>query len=297
MNESQVYISVAGLRIKFSAKQPLSFSPVEYRGYAVAQDANTMLNVTVVDATGQEHSEEGRTDYFVGDCRGTEMPDHRWEVGFTPDRQEYIAIDFFTESLPFNWVKLIFGESEGILYVSRRDANKFDIDPYCFPLSNILISRLLRRFNSFLIHSSVVNDNGNGYLFTAVSGTGKSTMARLWQAEGATIINDDMLALRTDGENIVANNIPMPYYNDSPRSVTLKGIFLISQSPDDYVRPISGAKAALKLSSNTIHQPCNKISAIEHLKNVERVIQKVPVYELGFKISNNIVNIIRQLHL
>ncbi|MCQ2229896.1 MAG: hypothetical protein MJZ13_09160 [Bacteroidales bacterium] len=297
MSNSPVIVSVAGLNIRYSAEPPLSFSQTDYRGFAVDNACDITLDINIVDSQETGHDESDREVFFVGDCRGTEMPDHRWEVGYTKDGKEYIAVDFFNDFLPLNWLKLVFDDKNGTLYISRRDKDTLQIDPYIYPLNNILISRLLRRYNSFLIHSSVVDDNGKGYLFTAVSGTGKSTMARLWQGEGATIINDDMLAIRTDSGEITANNIPMPYYNDSSRGVALKGIFLISQSKDDYVSPISGAKATLKLLANTIHQPCDKTSAIDHLKNIELVSKNVPIYELGFKISNNIVNIIRQLNL
>jgi len=297
MSESTVIASIAGLKLRYSTTSPLSFSRIDYRGFAVDNEENITLSIKVIDSPESTHSENDRTIYFVGDCRGTEMPDHRWEVGYTNKGDEYIAIDFFNDTLPFNWLKLVFNENDGTLLVSRRDRNVFQIDPYIYPLSNILISRLLRRYNSFLIHSSVVDDNGKGYLFTAVSGTGKSTMAGLWQKAGATIINDDMLAIRTDAPKITAYNIPMPYYNDSQRHVPLRGIFLINQSPTDYVTTISGARATLKLLANTIHQPCDKLSAISHLRNIEKAAINVPIYELGFKISDNIVKIIRELNL
>ena len=56
------------------------------------------------------------------------------------------------------------------------------------------IAEKLPFFNCFLFHGSVVAVNGKGYLFTAKSGTGKSTHTRLWRellGEAAFMINDD----------------------------------------------------------------------------------------------------------
>ena len=61
------------------------------------------------------------------------------------------------------------------------------------------IAERLLEHNIVLFHGSVVAVDGEGYLFTAKSGTGKSTHVRLWMEsfkERAVIINDDKPALR-----------------------------------------------------------------------------------------------------
>lgn len=51
----------------------------------------------------------------------------------------------------------------------------------------------LLEFNGFMLHSSCVCRGGNAYLFSARSGTGKSTHTHLWLSEfpDAYILNDD----------------------------------------------------------------------------------------------------------
>ena len=297
MCTSSITMSAAGIMDMLVADNDLIINPTNFRGFATTTDSIPMLNVEIKKCQQQQPGYDKCIDVFVGDCRDAEVPAHRWEIGNLPDGQEYISINYYTEQVPFEWIRLTFGATDGVLEVVFRDRNQKFIDPYIFPLTNILISRLLRRFHSFLIHSSVVDDGGKGYLFTAVSGTGKSTMARLWQSKGARIINDDMIAIRTDAESICAMNIPMPYYVDAQRSVTLNGIFLISQSKTNFVRKISGAQAILRLASNTISQPTNQKVAIEHINNVSKVAQQVPIFEAGFKPDTDIVTIIRDLNL
>ena len=44
------------------------------------------------------------------------------------------------------------------------------------------IAEKLPRFGAFLMHGSCIAADGRGYIFTAKSGTGKSTHAALWRA-------------------------------------------------------------------------------------------------------------------
>ncbi len=292
-----ITMQVAGISVRFIAPDNMVWTRTDYRGFAVADTCLPTLSVRIVDLSQIPEPIAEKSNIFVGDCRGTEMPDHRWEVGKLPNAQEYISVEYFTDTLPLVWCRLTYGATEGMLEVVRRNQTINEIEPYIFPLSNILISRLLHRKGGFMIHSSVVNDGGKGYLFTAVSGTGKSTMARLWQSEGSVIVNDDMLAICTDQERITASNIPMNYYIDTPRTVALNGIFLISQSKTNFIRPISGAIAALRLASNTISQPSTQQEAIEHMQSVSNVAQRVPIFELGFKPDTDIVAHVRSLNL
>jgi len=61
------------------------------------------------------------------------------------------------------------------------------------------ISTAMVQYDTFLFHGSCVAVDGEGYLFTAPSGTGKSTHARLWReylGERAVMINDDKPFIR-----------------------------------------------------------------------------------------------------
>ena len=57
--------------------------------------------------------------------------------------------------------------------------------------------------DTLLVHASVIRNNGYGYLFTAPSGTGKSTHTHLWYKyiPGSDLMNDDNPVVRiVDGE-------------------------------------------------------------------------------------------------
>ena len=66
-----------------------------------------------------------------------------------------------------------------------------------------------------MIHASGVNHSGHGYLFSGTSGSGKTTMAKLWDKAGARVIHDDRLIIRNIAGSYKMYNTPI-YMNDIP---------------------------------------------------------------------------------
>ena len=62
-----------------------------------------------------------------------------------------------------------------------------------------IIAEKMPEYDTFMFHASAVAVDGAAYLFTANSGTGKSTHTRLWReylGERAVMINDDRPLIR-----------------------------------------------------------------------------------------------------
>ncbi len=171
------------------------------------------------------------------------------------------------------------------------------INPFMHPLGILMISALVMNSNGFLIHASGINDNGNGYLFTGVSGIGKSTMAQIWLKSGAQIVNDDRLMIYKENEAYLFSNTPMPHYNDFAKQVPLKAIFLLTQSKDNYCNKITGTQALSKVMANFIQQLFDKDMVEKHIEKAIELVTQVRVYELGFKPDDDIVTLVRSLQL
>ena len=69
------------------------------------------------------------------------------------------------------------------------------IYPLQYPLEDLLFRSLLADRSALIVHACGVAWQGKGYLFVGSSGVGKSTTARLWNAAGASVLNDDRIAL------------------------------------------------------------------------------------------------------
>ena len=176
----------------------------------------------------------------------------------------------------------------------RHNLNIYNIDTYIHPLFTIALRSHLVNHRGALVHSSVVNDGNFGLLFTALSGTGKSTMAQIWRSCGARIINDDMHALRIDGESVVAHNIPMQTYKQTPRSTPIQVICLISQSRENFIRPCTGALAAARVMSNSLCLNYDAQLSALHSQNIIDICSRVHVLEVGFKPDTDIVFMLRR---
>ncbi len=168
------------------------------------------------------------------------------------------------------------------------------IDPMEHPLSSLLLGVLAHLSGGFLVHASGVIDRGRGYLFTAVSGTGKSTMAGLWQELGATIINDDRMWLLPVNGKWHMFNTPMVWYAEVPRMAPLDAIYLLRQSPDNQLKQISGINASMRFMSNCIQHFYDKEMTASHLDRVLALTKETPIYDLGFKPDQEVVELLRK---
>ena len=182
-------------------------------------------------------------------------------------------------------IKVVFKAGEGMA--------PFKFDPFFQPLGPVLLNYILHYSNGIVIHASGVKDSMNGYVFTAVSGTGKSTMADLWQKAGAKIINDDRLVIVPNGEKMIMTNTPMPYYQDVYKEAEVTAIFLINQSPENYIKPLSRIEGITGVMANCIQFLYDKKMVEKHLRSITRIVEKCPVYELGFKPTTEITEIVR----
>lgn len=140
------------------------------------------------------------------------------------------------------------------------------------------------RYDTLLVHSSVVVYDGKGYMFLGKSGTGKSTHARLWMENipGAYLLNDDNPVVRIiDGKTKVYGS---PWSGKTPcyinESCPVGAIVQLSQAPcNSIVRyPVTKAYAAL-LSSCSILRQDDDVSACVS-RCVIQVVLGVPVCRL-----------------
>ena len=115
-------------------------------------------------------------------------------------------------------------------------------DPF---LERAAIQRQFAEFllsqNILLVHGSTVAVDGKAYLFTARSGTGKSTHTRLWKqvfGSRAVMVNDDKPFLELRRDCVIAHGSPWSGKHglDSNISVPLQGICLLERGGENIIR-------------------------------------------------------------
>jgi hypothetical protein len=144
--------------------------------------------------------------------------------------------------------------------------------------------RQLLNFDGFQLHSSAVVVDGKAYLFTANSGTGKSTHTGLWLkqfGERAFILNDDKPALRLEDGVWYAYGTPWSGKHDISVNarVPVAGIACLERGEINKIEPFSGRDAVLALL-----RQCNRPKAAEYriklLELLDKLITQVPVWKL-----------------
>ena len=107
--------------------------------------------------------------------------------------------------------------------------------------------------NTLLLHGSAIAVDETGYLFTARSGTGKSTHTRLWRevfGQRAQMINDDKPFLQLTDQSVLVCGCPWSGKHglDSNITVPLSGICILERGTQDRIFPLAPDQAMPMLS-------------------------------------------------
>ena len=146
------------------------------------------------------------------------------------------------------------------------------------------IAEKMLDFDTVLFHGSVVAVDDVGYLFTAKSGTGKSTHTRLWReyfGDRAVMVNDDKPLLHI-ADTVTAYGTP---YNGKHRlgtntSVPLKAICILTRSAENHIEPITREQAYTMLLQQ-VYRPADMLKMTKTLELVDRLADSVKLYQLG----------------
>ena len=147
------------------------------------------------------------------------------------------------------------------------------------------IAKKMIDFDTILFHGSVIDVDGIGYLFTAKSGTGKSTHTRLWReyfGDRSIMVNDDKPLLHITDSSIIAYGTP---YNGKHRlgsniSVPLKAICILTRDTGNHIEPITRNQAYTMLLQQ-VYRPADMLKMAKTLELVDRLADSVKLYKLG----------------
>lgn len=169
----------------------------------------------------------------------------------------------------------------------RPDAWKsLSRDSYYYMETGTHFHLQLMRHDGLMLHASAIAYNGKAYLFSAPSGTGKSTHTRIWQSifgESAQVFNDDKPALRCiDG---VWYAYGTPWCGKDGININMKvpvaGICFLKQAPENRITRLTQQDAAQRI----IWQTMRRFNLVENLdlmlSHVDNLVRSIPVFELA----------------
>lgn len=147
----------------------------------------------------------------------------------------------------------------------------------------------LLNFDGFMLHSSAVEVDGKAYLFSAPSGTGKSTHTGLWLeyfGDKAQIVNDDKPAIRIEKGGIYAYGTPWSGKSDLNVNggFPIQGICVLERSETNFIEPLDEGTAVFSILNQTL-RPAEPEAMGKLLSLLDTVIKRVPVWRMGCSIS------------
>ncbi len=181
------------------------------------------------------------------------------------------------------------------LYLNTRDY------PGALPnldrvLNQFPVSELLLRHGAVQLHASRIAVNGRAVLFTAPSGTGKSTQAGLWARHaGAEIVSGDRSLLRMEGGQCGTYGYPLDGSAPvcDPRRFPLGAIVVLSQDSENRVERLRVAPALARLCEQTVAGPWEGAQAAAE-RHWLAVLERCPVYHLRCTPDKTAVDCLKQ---
>lgn len=161
-----------------------------------------------------------------------------------------------------------------------------------YPSDQAIIANRLVHHDALIIHAAGVVWKGQGFIFGGRSGIGKTTLARLWRKQGATLLNDDRVILRfIDGRPFL---FASPWHGEEEqifdRSAPLAGVFHLSQASSNHITRLNGAAAVASLMATAVAPFYSASRVARLLKLSERICQAAPSHLLAFRPDERIVS-------
>lgn len=183
------------------------------------------------------------------------------------------------------------GENSSRIYLRPSALSDMVYDPVFTSLFS-LERRLIAR-DALVLHSSYIRYKGQAILFSAPSGTGKSTQAGLWEKyRGVIQLNGDRSLLRkiggvwhacgwpVCGSSEICNNADTP----------IRAIVMLSQAPENRIERLGAMSAFSQLYSQITINRWDRGFQTHAMDLIETLVREIPVYHLACTISEDAVD-------
>jgi hypothetical protein len=162
----------------------------------------------------------------------------------------------------------------------RQNANPYSLDS----VLRILHSLILTQRGGFLLHAASAICDGRAYLFSGVSGAGKTTMTRLAPPD-VTLLTDEISYLRSNAEGYSA--FGTPFAGELARAgencaAPVSALFFLEKGPENRVDELSSAEAVRRLMRNILFFAEDHGLVEKLLATACEFVARVPVRRLTF---------------
>ncbi len=173
----------------------------------------------------------------------------------------------------------------------RQSANPYSIDS----VLRIVHTLILAREGGFLLHSAGAIRNGRAFLFSGVSGAGKTTISRLAPPD-VTLLTDEVSYIRSvDGGYRACGT---PFAGELARvgencSAPLESLFFLKQGPENKIEPMVKSEAIRRLMRNILFFAGDTELVENVFQSACEFVERVPVQRLTFTPDSRVWGLIQ----
>lgn len=155
-----------------------------------------------------------------------------------------------------------------------------------FTVVHSLLSEYVLRKGFLLMHGSAIAVDGEAYLFTARSGTGKSTHTALWMehfGDRAVMVNGDKPYLKVSLGVVTVYGSPWngKEHLGSNTTAPLKAICVLERDSTNHIERMDSTAASSILIQQTFRPEGDVMGTVQSLTLLSELTQSVPIYLLG----------------
>lgn len=182
--------------------------------------------------------------------------------------------------------------------LSRNEIPRFEINLVFMEM--LALERHLLKEEALVLHSSYIVWEGQGIVFTAPSGTGKSTQAELWRRHaGAEIINGDRSVLWKDPSTGHFRILGLPFCGSSGInknvSSPLTAVVFLSQAPENCAEIFPAADSVRRLFGEISINQWNPQAVQRGLDLIEQIVRSVKMIHLSCNMEPEAVETLMRL--
>ncbi len=207
--------------------------------------------------------------------------------GWTTEKQSRpYSFDFDGEP------EITLGLEDEYIVEKKEEFPMLSLDDCEYMYTGSIFCTKLLSFDGFMLHASAVVVGNKAYLFSAPSGTGKSTHTSLWLEtfgkDGAYILNDDKPVIRIIDGEIRVFGTPWSGKTDQNRNaeVSLGGICFLERSSENWIKEVSDKDALYGILNQTI-RPHNEREMTRLLEVLDKALKHIKVWQMGCNISKD----------
>jgi len=173
----------------------------------------------------------------------------------------------------------------------RQNANPYSLDS----VLRILHSLIVAGRGGFLLHAASAICNGQAYLFSGISGAGKTTMTRLAPAD-VTLLTDEISYIRPNPNGYSA--FGTPFAGELAKAgenctAPVAALFFLEQGPENRVDELPPAEAVRRLMRNILFFAEDQALVERLLATACDFVARVPIRRLTFYPDARVWDLVR----